>query len=168
VSKAFTSEETPDTAPLQPSSPRLAPGEVRYVTPEGQQALRDELSRLAAELAGAAALPEPERAARREELSRRLARAEATLGLLTVLSPAAAPEGQVGFGTWVTVEDPDGTATTWRIVGPDEADARRGRLSVHAPVARALLGRRVGDSTDVERPGGSLELRVVAIRRSAP
>jgi transcription elongation factor GreB len=168
MSKAFTSEETPDTAPLLPAPPRLAPGEVRYVTPEGQQALRAEVARLGAEREAALGLPEPERAARREELARRLERLEATLAVLTVLSPEGAPEGEVAFGTWVTVEEAGGARTTWRIVGPDEADARRGRLSAHSPVARALLGRRVGDSAEVERPGGLTELQVVAVRRTAP
>ena len=48
MSKAFTSEETPDTGPLIRPAPRLAPGEVRYVTPEGQAELREALARLRA------------------------------------------------------------------------------------------------------------------------
>jgi transcription elongation factor GreB len=160
VSKAFTSEETPEEAPLARTAPRLAPGEVRYVTPEGHAALRAELARLEAERAGA----DPGRA---EALARRAALVETTLATVTVLSPEAAPPGQVGFGTWVTVEDGDGARTTWRIVGPDEADARRGLVSVASPVARALLGRAVGDEVEVDRPGGRVDLTVVAVRGRA-
>jgi transcription elongation factor GreB len=93
---------------------------------------------------------------------------EATLGALTVLGPDAAPPGRVGFATWVTVEDEAGARRTWRIVGPDEADPRSGLVSVDAPLARALLGRAEGDVVEVERPGGTAELEVIAIRRSAP
>ncbi|BDG02132.1 GreA/GreB family elongation factor [Anaeromyxobacter oryzae] len=166
MSKAFTSEETPDLAPPARPGPRLAPGEVRYVTPEGHAALRAELSRLAGERAAAAALPATERPARVADLDRRAALVEATLAAVTVLAPDAAPEGTVAFGTWVTVEDEAGATSTWRIVGPDEVDPRRGLVSVHAPVARALLGRTRGDEVEVERPGGTRTLTVVDVRRT--
>jgi transcription elongation factor GreB len=130
--------------------PRLAPGEVRYVTPEGQAGLREALAALRA--AG-----DP-----------RAAVVEATLAVLTVLGPETAPEGKVGFGTWVTVREGSGDRTTWRIVGPDEADPRRGQISAHSPVGRALLGSEVGDEVVVERPGGPLEVEVVAISRLPP
>ena len=148
VSKAFTGEETPDLPPLVRAPPRLAPGEVRYVTPEGRGALEAERDRLRA-------LGDP-----------RAALVEATIATLTVLGPEAAPEGVVGFATWVTVEDLAAGRREWRIVGPDEADPSRGRVSVHAPVGRALLGRRAGETVLVERPGGAAELTVVAVRRS--
>ncbi len=166
MSKAFTSEETPESAPAIRPPPRLAPGEVRYVTPEGRAALQAELSRLRAEHAAASALPRPEAEARAADLDRRAALAEATLAALTVLGPDAAPEGTVAFATWVTVEDASGSRQTWRIVGPDEADPRRGLVSVHSPVGRALLGHAAGDVVEVERPGGRAELEIVAIRRT--
>jgi transcription elongation factor GreB len=166
VSKAFTSEETPDLGPLSRPPPRLAPGEVRYVTPDGHAALREQLERLRAERAAAAVLPEGEREVRVGDLDRRAALVEATLATLTVLGPGTAPEGTVAFGTWVTVEEEGGVRRTWRIVGPDEADPRHGLLSVHAPVARALLGRREGDSVEVARPGGEAALTVVEVRRA--
>jgi len=168
MSKAFTSEETPDQGPVVRPPPRLAPGEVRYVTPEGRAALRAELSRLAAERGAAAALPEAERAARVADLERRIALVEATLAALTELGPGSAPEGKVAFATWVTVEDEDGARTTWRIVGPDESAPRRGLLGVDSPVARALLGRAPGETVEVARPGGPVALTVVEVRRAPP
>jgi transcription elongation factor GreB len=168
VSKAFTSEETPDLGPVVRPPPRLAPGEVRWVTPEGHAALREGLDRLRAERAEAAALPEAERAARVAGMDARLAAAEATLAALTPRGPEEAPPGEAGFACWVTVEEPSGARRTWRLVGPDEADGRRGLVSVHAPLGRALLGRRAGDEVEVQRPGGEATLLVVAVHRSAP
>jgi transcription elongation factor GreB len=168
MSKAFTSEETPEAAPLLRRAPQLAPGEVRYVTPEGLAALQAELARLAAERAAAASLPETERVARWADLDARAQLVESTIAALTVLDAAAAPEGKVAFATWVTVEDEDGRRTTWRIVGPDEADPKRRLLSVHAPVARALLGHAAGDVVEVERPGGPVELTIVDVRLTPP
>jgi len=150
MSKAFTSEETPDDAPLVRPPPRLAPGEVRYVTPEGQAELRGLLARL------------------RAASDPRAAQVEETLAVLTVLGPEATPDGEVGFGCWVTVEDEDGTRDTWRIVGPDEADPRLGRVSAHAPVGRALLGTAVDEVVEVARPGGRRVLKVVSIGRQSP
>lgn len=164
MSKAFTSEETPETAPLVRAPPRLAPGEVRYVTPEGHAALRAELARLAAERERAGALPEAQRLARLAELDARAAVVEGTLAALTVLGPERAPEGRAGFATWVTVEEDDGARKTWRLVGPDEAEPRAGLLSVASPAGRALLGRAPGETVEVERPGGAVALKVVAVR----
>ncbi|WP_242333479.1 MULTISPECIES: GreA/GreB family elongation factor [unclassified Anaeromyxobacter] len=165
MSKAFTSEETPDLGPVVRAPPRVAPGEVRYVTPEGQAALRQELERLREARADAAALPEHARAARHAELDRRAALVEGTLAALTVLGPESAPEGRVGFGTWVLVEDEEGRTHSWRIVGPDEADARRGLVSVSSPVAQALLGHEAGDTVEVDLPAGVREFTVLEVRR---
>jgi transcription elongation factor GreB len=153
VSKAFTSEETPDPGPLGRALPRLAPGEVRYVTPEGQAALR--------------AAAETARADRAPAAQARTALLEATLATLTMLT-SDSPPGEAAFGRWVTVEDEAGARATWRLVGPDEADARRGLLGVSAPLARALLGRRAGDEVEVERPDGSKVFTVVAVNETPP
>ena len=129
------------------------------MTPEGHAALRAELARLREE-------GDRAEAQMADALRRRAALVEATLATLTVLSSDAAPEGRVAFGTWVTVEDPAGARTTWRIVGPDEADAAHGLLSAAAPVARALLGREEGEEVEVVRPGGPVTLRVIEVRRA--
>lgn len=168
MSKAFTSEETPELGALVREPPRLRPGEVRYVTPEGWAELRARLERLRIELGEAIRSPESERAARVGDVERRLALLNGTLASLTVLGPDNTPEGKVGFGTWVTVDDREGRRTTWRIVGPDEADPGRGLVSVHSPVGRALLGREAGDIVEVERPDRLREYTVIEIRRVAP
>ena len=168
MSKAFTSEETPEAAPLVRRPPQLAPCEVRYVTPEGLAALHAELERLREDRAEAATLPETERAARWSDLDARSQLVESTIAALTVLGAEAAPEGKVAFATWVTVEDEEGRQSTWRIVGPDEADPKRRLLSVHSPVARALLGHSSGDVVEVDRPGGRVDLTIIDVRPSPP
>ncbi len=168
MSKAFTSEETPEAELIARPPPRLSPGEVRYVTPEGQAALRAALARVERELAAVASLPAAAGEARRAELQRRAGFLRGTLAALTVLGPEAAPAGQAGFGSWVTVLDEAGERATWRIVGPDEADAKRRLVSADAPLARALLGKRAGDTATVRRPKGEVELTVVEVRRTPP
>jgi transcription elongation GreA/GreB family factor len=73
-----------------------------------------------------------------------------------------APEGikKVQFGSTVTIERDDGRRQTWRIVGEDEAEPNEGTLSYASPVARALMGKSVGDVVQA----GNGEAEVVGIR----
>jgi transcription elongation factor GreB len=155
MSKAFTSEEPQEAVPLGREPPLPRPGELRWITPEGQAALRAELARVRAAAAG-------------EERTRRLLFLERTLGAVTVLGPEGGPDGEVGFGSWVTLEDQRGGRRTWRIVGPDEADASRGSVSAASPLGQALLGRSVGEEVRLERPAGALEYTICEIHRSPP
>jgi transcription elongation factor GreB len=163
VSKAFTHEDGAD-APLivRPRAP-LPPGVPNYVTPRGLALLRDELAALQAEHARAereldgtdrthalAAL-----SARRAELEQRLASAE-------VVPAPDPPSDTVRFGATVTVEGESG-ARRYAIVGVDEADASRGLIAFVSPLARALLGRSVGDTVRLQAPRGDEELEIVAI-----
>jgi transcription elongation factor GreB len=168
VSKAFTSEEAADLPPVVRPPPRLAPGEVRHVTPEGHAALRAAAEALRGRRAAASTLAPLERDLRAAEIEARLAALEATLAVLTVLGPERAPAGRVAFGTWVNVEDEAGRRATWRIVGPDESDPSRGLVGVESPLARALLGREVGDEVEVQRPAGKLRLTVREVHRTSP
>ena len=61
----------------------------------------------------------------------------------------SAPDGRVRFGGSVTLLREDGRTQTWRITGEDEADPAKGSVSHVSPLARALIGRRVGDEATV-------------------
>jgi transcription elongation factor GreA len=64
----------------------------------------------------------------------------------------------------VTVEDSDsGEAQTYTIVGEHEADIKRGRISIGAPVARALIGKEIGDTVVVQSPKGRREYEVTKV-----
>jgi transcription elongation factor GreA len=75
----------------------------------------------------------------------------------------AESEDEVGFGSTVTIQGDDGLEETWTLVGPEEADTREGTISTESPVGQALVGRRVGDSTSVKTPGGTIVYTVVRI-----
>lgn len=72
-------------------------------------------------------------------------------------------EDRIYFGAWVTIEDEEGERQRYQLVGPDEFDAHKRRISVDSPVGRALMGRRLGDEVVVRRPKGETVYEVIAI-----
>ncbi|MGH7609638.1 MAG: transcription elongation factor GreA [Candidatus Dormibacteria bacterium] len=71
-------------------------------------------------------------------------------------------DGSVRLGSSVSVKDEFGE-TTYTIVGPAEADASSGRISLESPVGKALLGRRGGDKVHVETPGGARQVKILKV-----
>jgi len=71
---------------------------------------------------------------------------------------------KIMFGATVILEDEDsGDKSTYQIVGADEADIKAGLLSITAPLARALIGKTVGDSVEVSAPGGAKAYEIVRV-----
>ncbi|HYS09696.1 MAG TPA: transcription elongation factor GreB [Myxococcales bacterium] len=100
------------------------------------------------------------------EIDAKLHRLQKQLESYEVVDPAARPRtDRVFFGATVTVEDEDGETFTYQIVGGDELDESLGpgRISYEAPLGRALLGKREGDSVTVRRPAGEMELTIVKV-----
>ncbi len=69
----------------------------------------------------------------------------------------------VEAGSTVDVREPDGTIVTYHMVGAVESDPASGRISIESPVGRALIGRRRGESVEVNVPSGKLVLKIVKI-----
>jgi transcription elongation factor GreA len=95
----------------------------------------------------------------------RIAELEGKIANAQVIDPAAVDaDGRVVFGATVEIEDLDsGDRVTYQIVGDDEADIKAGKVSVSSPVARALIGKREGDTAEVQAPGGVRAYEVVNV-----
>lgn len=101
---------------------------------------------------------------RLREIDRRLRFLTKRLDDVVVVDPAAQENTDcVFFGATVTVLDQNGEEFTYSIVGLDEADPGRGRISWVSPLARALIKARLGDGVRFQSPGGPRELEIVAI-----
>jgi transcription elongation GreA/GreB family factor len=152
MSRAFVkdADDTFDELPDRPVSPHP-----NLVTPEGLAAIEATLARLHEDYA----------AAQRSGDRAGLATAARDLRYWTArrasaqLVAAPAKADTVHFGSTVTIRRDDGRRQTWRIVGEDEAEPARGTISYVSPVARALMGKAVGD---VVRAGHS-DAEIVAI-----
>ena len=98
------------------------------------------------------------------EIDRRVRYLSKRLQALRVVDAAPADRDAVFFGAEVEVENVDsGDIATYRIVGPDETDARRGWISIDAPLARAMLKKRVDDEFEAELPGGPVRFAIVGV-----
>lgn len=94
----------------------------------------------------------------------RLAEIEDKLARAEVIDVSQVKGSVIRFGATVTVADEDtDEEATYTIVGEDEADIAKGRLSVTAPLARALIGKEKGDSVELTTPGGSKGYEIVKV-----
>ena len=98
----------------------------------------------------------------------RLAELEDKISRAEIIDPATLSGKQVKFGAHVTLIDEDTEEkSVYQIVGEDEADIKAKRLAITSPLARALVGKSVGDTVEVTTPGGSksYEISKVAFKK---
>ena len=155
----------------------------RYITPEGQQAMKEELRQLwsvtrpevTRKVSEAAAMGDRSENAEYIYGKRQLRQIDARvrflskrLEALVVVQRQPSDPSRVFFGAWVTVDDDAGRKSTYRLVGSDEFDPARCYISIDSPLARALMGKAVGDEVVVRAPEGERAYRVGAVTYAAP
>ena len=96
----------------------------------------------------------------------RIKEIEAKLANAQVIEPKLLDaEGRCVFGATVDLEEmKDGEAVTYQIVGDDEADIKKGKISISSPIARAIIGKYAGDQVEVQTPGGVRKYEVLDVR----
>jgi len=150
-----------------------------YMTPEGAEALKSELKRLKtvdrpnvvkaieeARAHGDLKENAEYHAAKEQQgfIEGRIKQIEHNLAVGKVVDLKGQDPDKVIFGTRVTVEDDDsGEQRTYQIVGVDEADISNGKINVHSPLARAMLGKGEGDEVQFDAPGGKRYYTVLTI-----
>lgn len=149
-----------------------------YITPEGAKKLAEELRRLTSaerprvvqEVAEAAAQGDRSENAeyiygkkRLREIDRRIRFLTKRLDSAVVVRAEDGERDGVYFGATVEVEDEAGARKQYTLVGADDADPSRGRISFQSPIGRALMKKKVGDVVTVRRPAGEVELEVLSI-----
>lgn len=160
MSRAFVKEsDRPEPLPEIPLSEHP-----NHTTPAGLARQQQRLALLRAGSADGVAL-EDELA--RQTAAREMRWLEARIANAIVVDPAQQPADRVTFGASVDVVDEHGVEATYRIVGEDETDAEHGSVSWLSPLARAVLGAKVGEEVLWQRPAGDLRLEVLAIRYEA-
>ena len=180
MNKAFTKETNTDDEDDNVPSLAIPPGARNYITPGGYARLKEELDQLlrverphVVEVVHWAA-SNGDRSEngdyiygkrRLREIDRRIRFLTKRLDLAEVVDPAERRENldQVFFGATVTIGDENGEEQTFQIVGVDETDFARGRISWVSPLARALIKAREGDSVRFQSPAGLREIDVLTV-----
>ncbi len=181
MSKAFTKESEDEEEP--DNSPKLPQGVKNYITPSGHKRLKEEFDRLwrierpelVKTITWAASNGDRSENGdyiygkrRLREIDRRLRFLSKRLDNAEVIDPAQRGDcDQVFFGATVTICNVRGDENTYSIVGLDEVDPGRGRISWVSPLARALLKAREGDTVMLHTPAGMEEIAVIEIRYEA-
>lgn len=181
MNKAFTRESDGDEDDEQDSSiPALPAGTRNYITPAGFRRLKEEALHLIDKerpalvkvIQWAASNGDRSENAdyiygkrRLREIDRRIRFLTRRMDAAEVVDPVAREAtDQIFFGATVTVADAAGVEKTYAIVGIDEADATRGRISWISPLARALIKAREGDAVTVKTPGGEEQLEILEVQ----
>jgi transcription elongation factor GreA len=98
----------------------------------------------------------------------RILELESLISRAEVIDIAKLSGDRIKFGATVKLVDEDTEEEkTYQIVGEPEADVRSGRVSVSSPIARALMGKTIGDTVEVSTPGGGKSYEVVGVRFNA-
>lgn len=159
----------------------------RYITVEGEQKLREEwhqLWKVERPIVTAAVSEAAKQGDRSEngdyiygkrrlaEIDRRVRYLNKRLDEMEVVDRLPADCSRAYFGAWVTVVDELDVEQTLRIVGPDEFDISAGLLSMDSPLAKALLGKSIGDEVNVDLADGRkiyciLELKYNAVEQNS-
>ena len=158
--------------------PTERPSRSRYITPSGARELQEEYDRLwgeerprvTREVSEAAAQGDRSENAeyiygkkRLREIDSRLEFLNRRLEEVAIVDPEDRGDGRAYFGAWVRVADESGEESRFQIVGPDEFDVGKGRISMDSPVGRALLGRQQGDEVTVRRPLGEAVFEILEV-----
>jgi len=179
MSKAFVREDDHGQAEMIPRDPAPAPGRRNYITPAGYARLKGELRDLVE-----VERPEVVRTVswaasngdrsengdyiygkkRLREIDRRVRFLIKRLESAEVVDNAGRDAEQVFFGATVVIRSAAGEERRLTIVGADEVDPARGRISWVAPIARALLKARAGDAVNFRSPAGRERLEILDVQ----
>ena len=159
MSVAFTREDSAETAAETMLPDRPVPDGPNLVTPDGLVALQGQLAAARQAYDAAMALEDVNERRRQAASPFRDLRYFTERLRTAQLVPPPDQADTVAFGCKVTIERDDGRVQTYRIVGEDQADPRAGTMSFASPMARALLGKAVGDVVGV----GNGDVEIVRI-----
>lgn len=180
MSKAFVKEGSGDEADDdgEESAPAIPHGTKNYITPAGLRRMQDELRNLKTKerphyteiVSWAAGNGDRSENAdyqygkrKLREIDKRIRFLAKRLDNIEVVDPVKAACDQVRFGATVTIRDEDGSLKTYTIVGIDEMDMEKGRISWISPIANAMFKAHEGDYITFRTPKGVREVEVVKI-----
>jgi len=152
--------------------------EASYLTPQGAARLREELEylkgpgrddlskRLRSAIQQGDLSENADYAKAKEDqgfLEGRIQELERVLSNVIIIEDENVKRGEVNVGTHVTIQEADSPEETFFLVGPKEADPRKGQISYESPIGKAMVGHHVGDTVQAETPNGVFKFKILKI-----
>ena len=166
MSRGFVKEDDQEEAPFIPPRAALSDGVTNYVTPRGLQLLRDEREALEQERSVIIG-NDDERRRQQAVINGKLDLLNERIVTARVVEPANDGQQEVRFGSTVAFEHQigpqKGKRFTFTLVGVDEASVKEGRIAFTAPIARALMGKRIGEIARFPLGDQLQELKIIEV-----
>lgn len=151
MSRGFVREGDQEEAPVIPPRASLPQSTPNYVTPEGLKALKDEKADLINELSNFKSNSEREKRRKSAEIDGRLHLLNERINSARVLDLADKASNEVKFGASVTYKIASSkNEVTLKIVGVDEANVKQRKIAFIAPIAKAMIGKKIGDIVELQ------------------
>lgn len=164
MSRGFVKEEDQEEAPMIPPRAALPVGAVNYVTPLGYQTLLKEKAALEENRKNLSRENETEHRRAAAVIDGKLQLLNERIASARTLQPKEQPQDEVRFGAQVELENiTNNTPLKFQIVGVDEADVKQQKIAFIAPIARAVIGKKVGETAEFNLNGKVRLLKVVSI-----
>jgi len=164
MSRGFVKEDDQEEVPMVPPRAHLPAGVPNYVTRAGMDELLSEQLALLNEIKTLDINSEKERRIAVNHITAKLQLLNGRIAEARIIDPDEQPTDEVRFGATVTLKI-EGTndIETYQIVGVDEADISRGKISFLSPLARVLTNKKVGDKIIFKRPKGDRVFEIMNI-----
>lgn len=166
MSRGFVKEDDQEEVPIVPPRAPLPKGAVNYVTPVGMRELNREKNDLLTERDTLPSdTPEKERRIATNYLNAKLRLLEERISSAVVVGPGEHDQQKVRFGATLTLRiGGDKKLHQYQIVGVDEANISKGKISFTSPIAKALINREAGDKVTIKLPAGEKVFELVTVR----
>lgn len=162
MSRGFVKEDDQEEAPMIPPRAALSVGETNYVTPNGLKELKNEEEELIKERANLDNKNDTERRRAQAVIDGKLKLLRERIATARLLNPKDQPEDEVRFGAFVELKQ-NGNIQKFQIVGVDEANVKKQKIAFVAPIAKAVTGKKIGDTVDFKLGEETRKLEILKI-----
>ncbi len=164
MSRGFVKEDDQEEIPIVPQRAYLPPGVTNFVTLVGMDQLLAEREMLVNEKENLSSANENEKRIALNYINAKLQLLNNRIAEAKVVNPNEQPQNEIRFGALVTLKiEGSGNIQTFQIVGVDEADISKGKISFISPLAKTLINKKTGDKVILKRPKEDIVFEIIGI-----
>lgn len=164
MSRGFVKEDDQEEVPIVPQRSYLPEGVTNFVTPAGMDQLLAEKQMLESEKNNLSSASENEKRIELNYINAKLQLLNNRIAEARIVTLNDQPQNEIRFGATITLKtEPSKNIQTFQIVGVDEADISKGKVSFISPIARVLINKRTGDKVTLKQAGKDIVFEIFTI-----